>query len=90
MSKKKTPRVVQTIVLARIVNERHHIQYSRPYSMIWLREGTEEDVVKAQAFAGRTGYKVFLYPPNDPDPLEHGRHDIMDIHIRDRTYSYEV
>jgi hypothetical protein len=84
MSKKKKPPVVHTIVLARVVKERHHQQYSRPYSMIWLREGTEEDVVKAQEFADKTGYRVFLYPPSDPDPLEHGRHDVLDSYFQPR------
>jgi hypothetical protein len=84
MSKKK--KIVQTIVLARVVKERHHKQYSRPYSMIWLREGSEEDVVKAQQFATKTGYRVFLYPPSDPDPLEHARHDVLDTYFQSDDY----
>ncbi len=43
----------------------------------WMHSGTEADVVKARAYAGSQGYKVFVYPTNDRDPKSRARADML-------------
>ena len=76
MTKKKPPPLV-TIVLAWIDKNHHSAHYTKARSVIWLREGTAADVERAMAYAAHPGYKVFVYPVDEPNPLERARHDMM-------------
>ncbi len=46
-------------------------------SLVWLNNGKNSDVAKAEAFAKTEGYTVFCYS-NERFPLERARKEIME------------
>jgi hypothetical protein len=52
-------------------------EVKRPQTIMWLREGTYEDVLKAQAHAKSEDYKVFLYITSESDPLGQAKKELM-------------
>ena len=38
-------------------------------ALVWLLEGREADIASAKRFAGTEGYKVFLFPCDEKDPI---------------------
>jgi hypothetical protein len=49
----------------------------RPEACVWLNEGTEDDIVKAKAFAKTEGYRVMTFPVSEKDPLSKARKAVM-------------
>ena len=47
-----------------------------PVSAMWLNDGNDQDVAKAEKFAETEGYTVFLYE-GEANPLERARQDIL-------------
>ena len=50
-----------------------------PKAVVWVRTGTQADVVKAEAHAATLDYpaRVFTYPSKEKDPLGRARQDIV-------------
>jgi predicted TIM-barrel fold metal-dependent hydrolase len=46
-------------------------------ALIWLNNGTKDDVVNAEKFASKEGYTVILLTAKHPDPLNVARNRIM-------------
>ena len=69
---------VEIVKLGRIdIGEPHKFRpIKRPVSLMWLNDGTAEDVAKAKSFATKNGYAVLCYEQTT-DPLGRARVDIM-------------
>ncbi|MFA5559931.1 MAG: hypothetical protein WDA59_10865 [Methanofastidiosum sp.] len=50
-------------------------EIKKPVSLMWLNNGTKEDIKKAKQYAEKEGYKIFTYN-NEKDPLQKAREDI--------------
>lgn len=50
--------------------------YLRPVALVWKLNGGPADVAKARAYAEQEGYKVFLYPVTEDDPLGRAKRDV--------------
>lgn len=48
-----------------------------PKAMVWRNDGGTAEVEKAKVFARREGYRVFLYPLGEEDPLGRARADVL-------------
>ena len=48
-----------------------------PKALMWLRKGTSADVAKAEAHARSEGWKVFVYPTSERDPLGRAKKDVL-------------
>lgn len=46
-------------------------------AMVWLNEGTREDLEAAQKFAKAEGYRVFCFPTSERDPLAVAKSNMM-------------
>jgi hypothetical protein len=44
---------------------------------LWLKRGTASDLKKAETFANQEGYKVFVFPTSERDPLGKARCAIL-------------
>ena len=58
------------------------ISEERAVSLIWLNEGTEEDVAKAQSWVSHKdqadqGWQVFTFPVNEADPLGAAKQKVL-------------
>ena len=47
-----------------------------PVSLIWINEGTNQDLLKAKVFAEENGYNVFIYDINEADPIKRAKEDL--------------
>lgn len=52
--------------------------YMRPEACMWANEGSEEDLRKAQEWAGKNGYRALVYAMGENDPLGRARKDIAE------------
>lgn len=50
--------------------------YLRPEALVWKLNGGPGDVAKARAYAEQEGYRVFLYPVTEDDPLGQAKKDV--------------
>lgn len=41
----------------------------KPVALVWKSEANEVDQSKAETFAAAEGYKVFVFPDSETDPL---------------------
>jgi hypothetical protein len=55
------------------------VEVVKPKAMVWLLEGNEEDLQKAQDYASGNvpGSKVFAYATSEVKPLERARREIL-------------
>lgn len=44
---------------------------------MWANDGTKSDIAKARAYASRQGYRVFVYPASEVNPLGRARRDVL-------------
>lgn len=51
-------------------------RFHRPAAVVWLNEGDALDAQKARAFAAKEGYRVFLYPVTEREPLARAKRDV--------------
>lgn len=47
-----------------------------PRAVMWKSGGSEKDIEKAQIYAAKEGYQVFVYPTSERDPLGRARREI--------------
>lgn len=86
----------QIIMLARIeedfvierhgrtdLGERHKLRaMPRPVALTWCLAGGKDDLIKAKSYASQEGYRVFIYPPAEIDPIGRAKQDVCADHHR--------
>lgn len=55
-----------------------------PKAIVWANEGDAAEVRKAKDYAAREGYRVFLYPVGERDPLGRAKREVLAPPVRRR------
>lgn len=55
------------------------VEVQRPLAVVWVRNGTDEDVAKCRCHADAqdNGALVFTYPASETDPIGRAKSDLM-------------
>ena len=68
------------------LGERHEFtEVDKPVSLIWGRGDFARNTEQASAYAEREGYLLFMYPPDEPDPLGRAKLDVM-VRVSSEAY----
>lgn len=57
----------------------------KPVSLVWGRGDFARNTEQASAYAEREGYLLFMYPPDEPDPLGRAKLDVM-VRVSSEAY----